>query len=94
MSQYSNYNSTVITLVRYVQGHQCVVTGKILNVETQEMKFHEWGVGVDPDESCWVESVRFNISYLIVVRVFYELGPSAFEEIGRSLTSPWTSHRR
>jgi len=46
------------------------------------MKFHEWGVGVDPDESCWVESVKFNLSFLVVIRVFYELGPPACEEIG------------
>ena len=26
--------------------------GCILNVESQEMKFHEWGMDVDPDESC------------------------------------------
>ena len=59
-------------------------TGKILNVESQEMKFHEWGVGVDPDESCWVESVKFNISFLVVIRVFYEVGPPAYEEIGKT----------
>ena len=46
------------------------------------MKFHEWGVGVDPDESCWVESVKYNISFLVVIRVFYEIGTPAFEEIG------------
>ena len=53
-----------------------------MNVESQEMKFHEWGVGVDPDESCWVESVKFNVSFLVVIRVFFEAGASAFEEIG------------
>jgi len=26
-----------------------LVAGTILNIESQEMKFHEWGVGVDPD---------------------------------------------
>ena len=46
------------------------------------MKFHEWGVGVDPDESCWVESVKYNISFLVVIRVFYEIGTPTFEEIG------------
>ena len=58
-------------------------SGTILNIESQEMKFHEWGVGVDPDESCWVESVKFNLSFLVVIRVFYELGPPACEEIGK-----------
>jgi len=62
------------------------VAGTILNIESQEMKFHEWGVGVDPDESCWVESVKFNLSFLVVIRVFYELGPPACEEIGMTTT--------
>jgi len=57
--------------------------GCILNVESQEMKFHEWGMDVDPDESCWVESVKFNVSFLVVIRVFFEFGFSACEEIGR-----------
>jgi len=59
-----------------------VVEGCILNIESQEMKFHEWGMDVDPDESCWVESVKFNVSFLVVIRVFFELGFSACEEIG------------
>ena len=58
-----------------------------MNIESQEMKFHEWGVGVDPDESCWVESVKFNLSFLVVIRVFYELGPPACEEIGPFICS-------
>ncbi|KAK2168610.1 hypothetical protein LSH36_15g00029 [Paralvinella palmiformis] len=58
------------------------VIGRILNMESQEMKFHEWGVGVDPDESCWVESVKFNVSFLVVIRVFYEIGLPGYEEIG------------
>ena len=60
----------------------CLRTGKILNIESQEMKFHEWGVGVDPDESCWVESSKFNISFLVVIRLFYVLGVPAYEDIG------------
>ena len=56
--------------------------GRILNIESQEMKFHEWGLGVDPDESCWVESVKFNLSFLVVIRVFFEIGPPTCEEIG------------
>ena len=48
------------------------------------MKFHEWGVGVDPDESCWVESVKFNLSFLVCIRIFYESGATAFEEIGKN----------
>ena len=49
------------------------------------MKFHEWGVGVDPDESCWVESVKFNVSFLVVIRVFYDIGLPGYEEIGKQI---------
>lgn len=64
------------------QMRQRPLPGCILNVESQEMKFHEWGMDVDPDESCWVESVKFNVSFLVVIRVFFEFGFSACEEIG------------
>ena len=60
-----------------------LVAGSILNTECQEMKFHEWGVGVNPDESCWVESTKYNLSFLMVIRVFYQCGPPALEEIGK-----------
>lgn len=72
-----------LSLITSVWNHIYFLTGRILNVESQEMKFHEWGVGVDPDESCWVESVKFNISFLVVIRVFYEVGPPAYEEVGK-----------
>ena len=51
------------------------------------MKFHEWGVGVDPDESCWVECVKFNLSFLVVIRLFYLIDQPAYEEIGMFVTS-------
>ena len=61
------------------------MTGKIINIESQEMKFHEWGV--DPDESCWVECVKFNLSFLVVIRLFYDMGQPAYEEIGNIIIS-------
>ena len=64
-----------------------IVSGRVLSVESQEMKFHDWGVGVDPDESCWVESVKYNLSFLVVIRIFYEIGQHAFEEIGKFSSS-------
>jgi len=42
----------------------------------------------DPDESCWVESVKFNVSFLVVIRVFFEFGFSACEEIGSDQFGP------
>ena len=76
------YFTIILYLVTVYTGVALFFLGKVLNVESQEMKFHEWGVGVDPDESCWVESVKYNISFLVVIRVFYEVGPPAYEEIG------------
>jgi len=71
-----------MSIIQQVDCIFCTSPGTILNIESQEMKFHEWGVGVDPDESCWVESVKFNVSFLVVIRVFYEIGSPACEEIG------------
>lgn len=77
---FDGFGDTVRKFNQHLRVHP--LPGTILNIESQEMKFHEWGVGVDPDESCWVESVKFNLSFLVVIRVFYELGPPACEEIG------------
>jgi len=76
---FSDYSPVMTVLI----GAMLHAEGCILNVESQEMKFHEWGMDVDPDESFWVESVKFNVSFLVVIRVFFEFGLSACEEIGQ-----------
>ncbi|KAI0231165.1 hypothetical protein LSAT2_018495 [Lamellibrachia satsuma] len=77
---FDSFGETIRKFNSHLRKHP--LPGRVMNVESQEMKFHEWGVGVDPDESCWVESVKFNVSFLVVIRVFFETGTSAYEEIG------------
>ncbi|KAK8756468.1 hypothetical protein V5799_000827 [Amblyomma americanum] len=55
--------------------------GRVLAVETQEMKVPSYS-DFDPDRSFWTEHGGRNKLFLFVIRVFYELGPAACEEIG------------
>ena len=57
-------------------------TGRILNVETQDMKFHSWTGKVDADESFWYEEGKYGTYFLNIIRLFYEHGTPAYEEVG------------
>ena len=46
------------------------------------MKFKTWSNEVDPDKSYWSEYGNETVFYLNVIRLFYEAGPPAYEEIG------------
>ena len=61
------------------------LTGRILNVETQDMKFHSWTGKVDADESFWYEEGKYGTYFLNIIRLFYEHGTPAYEEVGESL---------
>ena len=62
-------------------------TGRILNVETQDMKFHSWTGKVDADESFWYEEGKYGTYFLNIIRLFYEHGTPAYEEVGESLAN-------
>ncbi|XP_067141148.1 uncharacterized protein [Centruroides vittatus] len=55
--------------------------GRILSIESQEMKLPSWS-NFDPDRSSWTEHGRGQTHFLFVVRIFFEYGPPAAEEIG------------
>ena len=61
------------------------LTGRILTVETQDMKFYTWDSAIDPDGTFWRESGRYSDYFLNIIRVFYEAGPPAHEQIGKSI---------
>ena len=61
--------------------------GRILNVETQDMKFHSWTGKVDADESFWYEEGKYGTYFLNIIRLFYEHGTPAYEEVGESLAN-------
>ena len=46
------------------------------------MKFKEYKGSVDPDESFWREYGERSTYFLVVIRIFYEVGNPAYEEIG------------
>ncbi len=69
--------------------HQCnhvaliyIFAGRIVNLETQEMRFKEWG-GVDPNKSLWREYAEYDTYFLYILRIFYVLGPSVQEQLGK-----------
>ncbi len=62
----------------------CVNAGRILNVETQDMKFHSWTGDVDADESFWYEEGKYGTYFLNIIRLFYEQGTPAYDEVGES----------
>lgn len=79
LTDLSSFNSLL-----YIAGllYALLFVGKVLNVETQDMKFKTWSNEVDPDKSYWSEYGKETVFYLNVIRLFYESGPPAYEEIG------------
>ncbi|KAK2192381.1 hypothetical protein NP493_30g00029 [Ridgeia piscesae] len=56
--------------------------GRILNLETQDIKLYTWTGSIDPEESCWVETSQQRKTFINIIRLFYEAGPPAYEQIG------------
>ena len=47
------------------------------------MKFHSWTGNVDADESFWYEEGKYGTYFLNIIRLFYEQGTPAYEEVGK-----------
>ena len=56
--------------------------GRVLNIETLDVKFEEWTGTVNPDESKWIERGERATGFLNIIRLFYEGGPPANEQLG------------
>ncbi|XP_064633540.1 uncharacterized protein LOC135491515 isoform X2 [Lineus longissimus] len=56
--------------------------GKIVTVETQEMKYKEFSNGLDPDKSYSAEGNKCVEYFLVCIRIFYVSGAPTYEEIG------------
>ncbi len=76
-----NYISSEIFFMKLCPACWVWISGSIINVETRDFAFQQWN-GCDPDESQWVEYGNGTTSFLNVIRIFYEFGPPAYEEIG------------
>ena len=46
------------------------------------MKFRTWSDSVDPDTSCWRESGEDKVYFLMVLRIFLEVGVGEVNRIG------------
>ena len=46
------------------------------------MKFRTWSDSVDPDTSCWRESGEDKVYFLMVLRIFLEVGVGQVNRIG------------
>lgn len=55
--------------------------GRVLAVETQETNVPSFS-DFDPDLSYWSEHGRHNRHFIFVVRIFYDVGSTEYEEIG------------
>ncbi len=61
------------------------------------MKFHSWTGQVDADESFWYEEGKYGTYFLNIIRLFYEQGTPAYEEVGelyRTLGLNIKTHRQ
>ena len=67
----------------YSELYYLLLAGSVLNVETQDMKCHTSLGTADPDECSWRESGKTGVYYVMVLRIFFVMGPPAYEEIGR-----------
>ncbi|UYV80869.1 ZC3H11A [Cordylochernes scorpioides] len=69
-------------LLRFNQLMETVpLPGRILTVETQEMKVPSSGA-FDPDKSNWSEMGNHERHFIFVLRIFFEYGPPAHEDLG------------
>ena len=61
------------------------IIGRILNMETQEVRFKQWswsGESLDSSKTLWREYGNRDTYYLKILRIFYIEGPTQYEEIG------------
>lgn len=57
-----------------------IIHGRIISVESQEMKISR--MGFDPDRSKWTVDGDYATKFLFVIRIFFEYGEPTEEQIG------------
>jgi len=78
--KFESFNVTIDKINQHFR--QQPIQGKILTLETEEIKMSEWRGSVDADKTSWSTWGDRGIIYVMVIRLFYEVGPPAMEEIG------------
>ena len=64
-----------------------IIPGRIINMETQNVKFSEWQEDIPVDASVWREAARYNVYSLNIIRIFLEVGTGYVTRIGNVLNS-------
>lgn len=77
--KYESYRKTIERLNARLRNNP--LQGRVINLETQDMKYHTGIGGVNPDETYWRES-KHGKYFINILRIFYEVGPPRHEEIG------------
>ncbi|XP_066270908.1 uncharacterized protein [Branchiostoma lanceolatum] len=92
--QFESFGETVSKINMMMRQNPLPGTGKILTVETQDVKVRgAWSsTTIDPDKSFWYEDGNYRKLFLFVIRVFYVNGPPAYEEIGSGDFVPGCVH--
>ena len=64
-----------------------MISGHIINIETQNIKFSEWQEDILVDASIWREAARYNVYSLNIIRIFLEVGTGYVTRIGKFFTN-------
>ena len=64
-----------------------MISGRIINMETQNVKFSEWQEDIPVDASVWREAARYSMYSLNIIRIFLEVGTGHVTRIGNFFTN-------
>ena len=64
-----------------------VISGRIINMEAQNVKFSEWQEDILVDASVWREAARYSVYSLHIIRIFLEVGTGHVTRIGKFFTN-------
>ncbi|XP_023213039.1 uncharacterized protein LOC111615839, partial [Centruroides sculpturatus] len=81
-AQYEKLNQV---LDRFNNSYSRKIPGRIISIESQEMKLSSWSV-FDPDRSNWSVNGKYATKFLFVIRIFFELGVPEGEQIGNIIS--------
>ena len=62
----------------------CYITGKVINIETQEHPFRQYGTWLRPDRCDWPLQNDLTSSHIKFIRVYYTLGSPTSLELGET----------
>ena len=60
-----------------------MISGHIINMDTQNIKFSEWQEDILVDASVWREAARYSVYSLNIIRIFLEVGTVHVTRIGK-----------